>query len=125
MENRLNGQRTSERCGEAHIDNERVQAAAANLVDDLTATKMAETFKAVSDPTRVRILSALSYQELCVCDIAAVLGMSQSAISHQLRLLRIMGLVVSRKEGRMVYYTLDDEHVHQLFHVGLEHVRHG
>lgn len=125
MENRLNGQRTRDRCGEVHIDSERVQAAAANLVDDLTATKMAETFKAVSDPTRVRIISTLSHHELCVCDIAAVLGMSQSAISHQLRLLRVMGLVRNRKEGRMVYYALDDEHVHQLFQVGLEHVRHG
>ena len=121
----MNGQHGDDKCGEVHIDEERVRTAAANLVDGLTATKMAETFKAVSDPTRVRILSALSHQELCVCDIAAVLGMSQSAISHQLRLLRVMGLVRNRKEGRMVYYTLDDEHVHQLFRVGLEHVRHG
>lgn len=114
-----------ERCEATYIDEDRVREATAHLVDGLTATRMAEAFKALSDPTRVRIISALTHAELCVCDIAATLGMSQSAISHQLRILRTLRLVKSRKEGRRVYYSLDDEHIHSLFQQGLDHVLHG
>lgn len=121
---RKDGQRAAERCEVALVDESKVRAAEADLVDGLTATRLAETFQALSDPTRVRIISALARQELCVCDLVAVLGMSPSAISHQLRLLRVMGLVRYRKEGRMVYYALDDEHIRQLFYGGLEHIRH-
>jgi len=85
---------------------------------------MARTFRALGDPTRVRIISALAHNEMCVYDLAAALGMSQSAISHQLRTLREMRLVRFRKEGRHVYYTLDDTHIHDLFHQGLEHLNH-
>ncbi len=113
-----------ERCGVTYIDEERVKEASVYLVDGLTATRMAESFKALSDPTRVRIISALTHAELCVCDIAAALGMSQSAISHQLRILRTLRLVKSRKEGRQVYYSLDDEHIYSLFQQGLDHVLH-
>ena len=113
-----------DRCEVTIIDPARVRAASEQMVDGLTATRLAETFKALSDPTRVRILSALSRNELCVCDLAATLGMSQSAISHQLRLLRTLRLVKHAKRGRMVYYTLDDEHIEGLFQQGLEHVRH-
>lgn len=120
-----NGDQIADRCDVVLVDEAKVRAAEASLVDDLTATHMADTFQALSDPTRVRIISALARQELCVCDLAAVLGMSPSAISHQLRLLRVMGLVRHRKEGRMVYYALDDEHIHRLFQEGLEHARHG
>ena len=81
-------------------------------------------FKALADPTRVRIISVLAQTELCVCDLAATLGMSQSAVSHQLRLMRRMRLVKNRKAGRMVYYSLDDEHIDDLFRRGLEHVEH-
>jgi len=94
------------------------------LIDGLTATRLARTFKALSDPTRVRIISALSCNELCVHELAACLGMSQSAVSHQLRTLRRMRLVRFHKEGRHVYYALDDEHIHDLFRQGLEHVEH-
>jgi DNA-binding transcriptional ArsR family regulator len=118
-------QPVAERCEVVLVDEAKVRAAEADLVDGLLATRLAETFRALSDPTRVRIISALAQQELCVCDLAAVLGMSPSAISHQLRLLRMMGLVRHRKEGRMVYYALDDEHIYHLFCDGLEHVRHG
>jgi len=86
---------------------------------------LAQIFAALADPTRVRIISALNGRELCVCDLAAVLGMTQSAVSHQLRLMRALGLVKNRKEGRVVYYTLDDEHVRDLFKRGLEHITHG
>jgi DNA-binding transcriptional ArsR family regulator len=122
---RRDRQPVAERCEVVLVDEAKVRAAEADLVDGLLATRLAETFRALSDPTRVRIISALAQQELCVCDLAAVLGMSPSAISHQLRLLRMMGLVRHRKEGRMVYYALDDEHIYHLFCDGLEHVRHG
>ncbi len=84
---------------------------------------MAELFKALGDYTRVRILYALSINELCVCALAEVLDMSQSAISHQLRLLRAAKLVRYRKEGKNVYYALDDDHVRSFVTQGLDHVR--
>ena len=94
------------------------------LVDDELALRLAEMFKALSDPTRVRIVSLLADAELCVCALAAALGMSQSAVSHQLRTLRDMRLVRRRRQGRQIFYTLDDEHVADLFRRGLEHVEH-
>jgi DNA-binding transcriptional ArsR family regulator len=89
--------------------------------EDLAA--LAETFSVLGDYTRVRILNALSVGELCVCDLTAVLGVSQSAVSHQLRLLRAAKLVKYRREGKRVIYTLDDEHVEKLFAEGLHHVQ--
>nr|HID14627.1 ArsR family transcriptional regulator [Anaerolineae bacterium] len=117
-------QGTTDRCAETYINEAKVRRAQEELVDGLAATLLAQTFKALADPTRVRIISALSHTELCVCDLAATLGMSQSAISHQLRKLREMRLVKNRREGKQVYYMLDDDHIHDLFHRGLEHVRH-
>ena len=108
-----------------YLDENQVREAQAHLIDGLTATRVAQLFKALSDPTRVRIISALSHTELCVYDLAATLGMSQSAVSHQLRWLREIRLVRYRKEGRHVYYQLDDEHISELFRCGLEHVAHG
>jgi ArsR family transcriptional regulator len=113
------------RCVETYINEARVQAALANLVDPDTANRLAEVFRALSDPTRVRIVSLLADGELCVCDLAAALGMSQSAVSHQLRGLRDLHLVRWRREGRQIFYTLDDEHVADLYQRGLEHVAHG
>ena len=83
---------------------------------------LAELFKALGDYTRVRILFALSINELCVCALAEVLDMSQSAISHQLRLLRAAKLVRYRKDGKNVYYDLDDDHVKNLLSQGIEHI---
>ncbi len=94
------------------------------LVDDDTAAGLAETFQALADPSRVRLISALLEGELCVYDLAALLGMSQSAVSHQLRLLRNLHLVKNRKAGRAVFYSLDDEHIRDLFQRGLEHYHH-
>lgn len=94
------------------------------IVDDETASGLAETFQALADPSRVRLISALMDTELCVCDLAEVAGMTQSAVSHQLRLLRNLHLVKFRKEGRTVYYSLDDSHIRDLFQRGLEHYRH-
>lgn len=86
------------------------------------AAELAETFKLLGDVTRVRILDALSRQERCVSDLAALVGLSESAVSHQLRLLRNMRLVRARREGRMVYYALDDQHIIELFEQASHHV---
>jgi ArsR family transcriptional regulator len=83
---------------------------------------LADTFKVLGDATRVRILDALSRSELCVCDIARHVGLSESAVSHQLRLLRGMRVVRPRRAGRLVFYALDDRHIVGLFEHGLEHV---
>ncbi len=86
--------------------------------------RTAELFKAFGDPTRMQILTALFDRELCVCDISDLLGMTQSAISHQLRLLRNIGLVKNRREGKSIIYSLDDAHVATIIAQGLEHIRH-
>jgi len=89
---------------------------------DAAVVALAETFKVLGDTTRVRILDAVSRNELPVSDIARLLGLSESAVSHQLRLLRGMRLVRARRAGRMVFYTLDDQHIVDLFEQGLEHI---
>ena len=83
---------------------------------------LAELFKVFGDTTRVKIISALFEAEMCVCDIAELLSMTQSAISHQLRVLRQARLVKHRKEGKVVFYSLDDEHIKTIFNQGLEHI---
>jgi len=93
------------------------------LLPEQTAAALAETFKALGDPTRVRMLDALSRGELCVGDLAELVGLSESAVSHQLRLLRGMRLVRPRRAGQMIYYALDDHHILRLFEQGLEHVQ--
>jgi DNA-binding transcriptional ArsR family regulator len=84
---------------------------------------LSDTFKVLGDPTRVRILLGLSVRELCVCDLAELFGLTSSAVSHQLRLLRAHRLVKPRREGKLVYYSLDDDHVRTLFDEGLRHVK--
>ena len=93
------------------------------ILTEPSATHLAETFKVLGDVTRVRILDAIARSELCVHDIARLIGLSESAVSHQLRLLRGMRLVRPRRAGRLVYYTLDDQHIVRLFEQGLEHVQ--
>jgi DNA-binding transcriptional ArsR family regulator len=112
-------------CAGTGLHAERAWMAGECLLDGPTALRLAETFKALSDPTRVRIVSLLKDNELCVCDLAAALEMSQSAVSHQLRSLRDLRLVRWRRQGRQIFYTLNDEHVADLFQRGLEHVGHG
>ena len=90
--------------------------------DDADVIALAETFKILGDTTRVRMLDALSRSELCVSDIARHVGLSESAVSHQLRLLRGMRVVRARRAGRMIYYSLDDQHIVGLFEQGLQHV---
>ena len=88
------------------------------LINDL-----ADIFKSIGDPTRLKIVLALSLDELCVCDIAAICNLSESATSHQLRILRHLKVVRFRREGKVVYYRLDDEHIRTLISMGLEHIR--
>jgi ArsR family transcriptional regulator len=90
-----------------------------------TSTRLADLFSALSDPTRLRIISVLLESERNVGQLAAQLEMSESAVSHQLRGLRQLRLVRSRKDGRQVFYALDDDHVVKLYNLGLDHVQHG
>jgi ArsR family transcriptional regulator len=112
----------SDHCDVFHLDPAKAATLKRRLLSPESVTALAETFKVLGDTTRVRILDALSRSELCVCDIATLLGLSESAVSHQLRLLRGMRLVRPRRAGRMVFYTLDDQHIVGLFAQGLEHV---
>ena len=109
-------------CDLVQIDLARVRKIRAALVAPDAVQGLADTFSALGDPTRVRMLDALSHGELCVCDIAAVLKLSQSAVSHQLRLLRGLRLVRPRRDGRVVFYSLDDQHIISLFKQTLQHV---
>ena len=111
-------------CSDNHTDPTLAEAASSYLLDGITATHAAELFKALSDPTRVRIVGLLAHTELCVGDLCLVLGMSQPAVSHHLGLLRTLRIVAARKEGKHVFYTLVDEHIHQLYHQGVDHVSH-
>jgi DNA-binding transcriptional ArsR family regulator len=109
-------------CIEVHKDC--VYCVKENMLSDEIFTNLSELFKVFGDFTRIKIIYALSKRELCVCDIAEVLGMSQSSISHQLRVLKSARLVKFRKEGKVVYYSLDDEHIGSIFNAGLEHLGH-
>ncbi len=106
------------------IHPERVARARDALPDVERIDRLAEVFHACSDPTRLRILLALATEELCVCDVATTVAASASGVSHHLRLLRALRLVRARREGRMVFYRLDDEHVRDLLAVALEHLEH-
>ncbi len=110
-------------CSDDHGDEAIANATAGLLLDKLTADRIAALFKALSDPTRVRIIGLLAHAELCVGDLARILGMSQPAVSHQLRVLRNLRIVRARKSGRHVFYTLMDEHIHDLFDQGLAHIQ--
>lgn len=87
-------------------------------------SRMADIFKSLSDPSRLRIVLSLLDRELCVCDLAAVCNQTDSAVSHQLRILRTLNIVKNRRVGKMIYYTLDDDHVASLIRMSLKHVRH-
>ena len=109
-------------CTEINADD--VRTARGCMIDSETAKRLVGIFRALGDPTRLRLISVLAQREFCVGDLTAALEMEQSAVSHQLSDMRDLQLVRSRKEGRHVYYRLDDEHVYDLFHQGLAHVRH-
>ena len=104
------------------IDQAKVTRARSALPSPATVGVLADTFKALGDPTRLQIVSALAHEELCVCDLAALVGVSQSAVSHSLRVLRDLRLVRYRKVGKIAYYTLDDAHIVSLLAEGRRHV---
>ncbi len=116
--------RSEDKCEVWAVDEARVKEAKAHLPSDEAFTVLAETFGALADSNRAKILHALLEQELCVCDIACVVGISESAISQHLRILRTLRLVKQRKAGRMMYYSLADDHIRQLLAICLEHTRH-
>lgn len=109
-------------CTISFINEAKVSAVRSAMLPERNLTRLAETFRVLGDPTRVRIIHALSLEELCVCDIANLLNATKSAVSHQLRLLRSLRIVKYRKDGRIVYYSLDDSHVGNLLREGLSHI---
>jgi DNA-binding transcriptional ArsR family regulator len=104
------------------INEDKVSSVKNQMLEDDIFDNLSDTFKTLGDNTRVKILFALSKEELCVCDISAVLDMSISAVSHQLRVLRNMNLVKYKKEGKVVYYSLNDDHIVRLLKMAHEHV---
>jgi len=106
-----------------HTHRPLIAAARRSLADPDVVDRMAETFKVLSDPSRLRIVIALGHQELCTYDIAQALGMSESAVSHQLRLLKSLRLVRQRKDGKLVFSSIDDEHIEDLLRVARRHVK--
>lgn len=110
------------KCHELHKDS--IDRAKKSLPDDEMIEKVSDFFKAFSDKTRLKIMSALLREEMCVCDLAEFMNMSQSSISHQLRVLRQYNLVKFRREGKSVFYSLDDEHVRAILDQGIAHNMH-
>ncbi|HCX03888.1 MAG: helix-turn-helix transcriptional regulator [Tissierellales bacterium] len=112
-------------CDTYCIHDDRVDEVRKRMPEDEKLYDLAEFFKVFGDSTRVKILYTLFKHEMCVCDIAAVLCISQSAVSHQLRSLKNARLVKSRRDGKIVYYSLDDDHVKTVFEQGFDHINHG
>jgi len=112
-----------DRCDCSVIHEDVVNRVKENMPQEETLYDLAELFKVFGDSTRVRILWALDESEMCVCDIAVLLNMTQSAISHQLRVLKQARLVKNRRDGKVVYYSLEDEHIKGIFDLGLIHIK--
>ena len=102
---------------------EKVEQARQEAISDRDLERLSLTYRVLGDPNRLKIVMVLRNVEMCVCDLAAFTGLSESAVSHQLRRLKDLALVKSRREGQIIYYELDDEHVTELLDVGLDHVR--
>lgn len=105
------------------IHPERIEAARHASLTAVEQVRLSNLFKAMGDPTRLKIMQSLRLGEMCVCDLASFLEISESAVSHQLRTLRQLALVASRREGPILYYRLNDDHIEQLINLGLEHIR--
>ncbi|PHV72466.1 transcriptional regulator [Sporanaerobium hydrogeniformans] len=112
-----------ETCSCTIIHEDIVEKVIKQMLDTELSLQLSALFKMFSDSTRIRLLSALLISEMCVCDLAASLNMSHSAVSHQLRLLKMYNLVKARKEGKVVYYSLADDHITHILNIGLEHVQ--
>ena len=105
-----------------HLD--RVKQARKEAIADQELERLSLTYKVLGDPNRLKIVMALRDVEMCVCDLAAFTGLTDSAVSHQLRRLKDLALVKSRREGQIIYYSLDDEHVSKILSIGLKHIAH-
>lgn len=114
--------REAECCDVIHVHKEVVQRVEEQIPEEETVKELAGFFKVFGDPTRIKILCVLFQSEMCVCDLAEVLGMTQSAISHQLRLLKQVKLVKNRREGKTVFYSLADDHIQTILNQGMEHI---
>lgn len=112
----------SELCDETELHEELLTIVRGNFPDEDKLGALADLFKAFADPTRIRILFVLFEAEVCVCDLAEALGMTPSAVSHQLKLLRGIKLVKSRRDGKSIFYSLADDHVRTIISQGMEHV---
>lgn len=112
-----------EKCEVTLIHEDNVKKAINELPNDELIADLSDMFKIFGDQTRVKILMALESGELCVCDIAAVMNMSQSAISHQLRVLKQSNIVKTRRQGKVVYYSISDDHVKEIFDIAIVHVQ--
>ena len=110
-------------CAVTIVHRDTVDRVRSSLPGDEALFDLADFFKVFGDSTRIKILQALNHSELCVCDLSAILGASQSAVSHQLRTLRMSNLVKHRREGKIVYYSLTDEHVGAILGQGLVHIK--
>ena len=113
-----------DRCDVTCIHEEAVAEVRQQMLGEDEVQSLADTFKTLADPTRVKMLFALLNRELCVCDLAAVIGASDSAVSHQLRILRTQKLVKFRRDGKIMYYSLTDNHISTLFKQAIEHIGH-
>lgn len=111
-----------DRCEETVVHKDIVEKLKKELLTEQQSYSLSEFFKIFGDLTRIRIVELLSLQELCVCDIATILNISQSATSHQLKILRYFGVAKPRKDGKMMYYSITDEHIKNIFINGLEHI---
>ena len=109
-------------CQQEHRHPEHIEAVRRLMPDDDSLYDLSEVFRVFGDSTRIRILYALFESELCVCDLATLLGLTQSAVSHQLRILKDAKLVKFRREGKSIFYTLDDDHVRAILSLGMEHL---
>jgi ArsR family transcriptional regulator, lead/cadmium/zinc/bismuth-responsive transcriptional repressor len=116
---------SEERCEVRVLHRDRIQKAQREASPEKETARLASLYQVLGDPTRLKMIMGLREGEMCVCDLAAFLGLTESAISHQLRRLRDQALVKKRREGQTLYYSLDDEHVADLLRVGLDHVREG
>jgi DNA-binding transcriptional ArsR family regulator len=116
---------SEERCGVRVLHRDRIQKAQRQAPPEKETGRLASVYKVLADPTRLKMIMGLRGGEMCVCDLAAFLGLTESAISHQLRLLKEQALVKKRRDGQILYYSLDDDHVSDLLRVGLDHIREG
>lgn len=116
------GTKTNDLCGVRTVHIDRIEKAERESIPESHLLRLASIFKVLGDPTRLRIVTALEGEEMCVCDIAAYLKLTESAVSHQLRRLRELNLIKNRREGQILFYSLDDSHVKDLLKTGLDHV---